>query len=118
MPNHIFSDVGIAERDIVENRVREEKHVLEHNPDVLAQRSKFIVSDINAVYGNFAFVDLIKPVEQINDRRLARARRSNKSNHLSFAYVKVNILQHILLIVIRKPHVAELNVSANVIRLK
>ena len=62
--------------DVLHDGVGEQERVLQHQPQLAAQVGLAHVADIRAVDGDLPLVDLVEARQQVDDRRLARARRA------------------------------------------
>lgn len=74
--------VGIAEADVGFDRSREENRFLTHEPDVRAEVFEFVIPDVLSIERDSSFVDVVEPLQQLQHRRLAAARRSNEGDAL------------------------------------
>ena len=63
--------------DIFPDRSGKQVRILQHHCDITAQVFSSNLADIHAIHQDFSAVDLVKPVDQVRDRRLARALAKN-----------------------------------------
>src|SRR5690606_11549054 len=112
MPHHLLRHIGIAQGNIVEDRIGKEEDILQHNPNVAPQKSEIVFIQVDAVNRNTTFLNFIKAIEQVDDRRLACTGRANERYGFAFADFKIDIAKNILVIIIREPHMLELHLAA------
>ena len=85
--------VDRAVGDVVADRRGEQEDVLLHDADRLAQRGERDVADVDAVDRDAAAGDVVEARHQVDDRRLAAARRAHERDHLAGLGVDVDVAQ-------------------------
>ena len=78
----IVGDRFVSQYDIASYRSRKEEYVLQHLPEMTAQRGDFDVSDIHAVDEDLALLNLVVPTDQRKNGCLARAGGTDEGNGL------------------------------------
>ena len=85
--------------------------ILEHHAHRAAQVGLLYLLDIDAVIGYLALGDIVKSVDKVGDRGLARARRADKGNLLPRHRIERDVLQNGLLAVVAEADVVEAHVA-------
>ena len=80
--------VLLAIRDVVADRPGEEPRVLQDHPESAPHDVTRQLPRVDAVEPDGTAVDLVEPHEEIDDRRLARARRSDDRDRLPRSHVE------------------------------
>ena len=91
--------------DIFPDRSGKQVRILQHHCDITAQVFSSNLADIHAIHQDFSAVDLVKPVDQVRDRRLARAGTADKRDLLSRFRIQGNMLQNRMTRHIAKRHI-------------
>ncbi len=78
-PRRIRSAVG----DVLGDGAKEQKRLLQHQPDVATIVRHRQLAHVNAVKADRAFADVVKAAHQIDQRALARAAVSHQADHLA-----------------------------------
>ena len=81
--------------------------VLQHHGDVAAQCIALEVADVDAVDGDRAGLDVVEPVEQVGDGRLARAGGADERDLLPRPGVQRDVLEHRLAGIVAEGDVVE-----------
>ena len=68
--------------DVLANRAGEQPRVLQHHAEHAPQRAALQLADVDAVHANRAAVDVVEPHQQVDERRLAGAGRTDDRDHL------------------------------------
>ena len=85
--------------------------ILKHDSQRAAQIRLFDLIDIDIVIADFSVRDIVKPVDQVRNRGLARACSTYKGNLLSRLRVQRNMMQHNLVFRVAEIHVVEHHAS-------
>src|ERR1700722_6394466 len=104
-------DAVVAQRDVIHNRTRKKKDVLEDHTDTLTQGVEPVVLDADILDGDIAFLNMIEPVEEADDRGLAASGMANDGDRLAGLHRKGNILQHIPVSGVRKTYPVEFHLA-------
>src|SRR5206468_1234707 len=75
--------VGPSVGDILRDRAAEEERLLRDEADLPAQRVYLQLPQIRAVEGDRAFRRIVKPHQQVDERRLPRAAVADESDQLA-----------------------------------
>ena len=84
----------ISVTDIVSYRSCKQVAVLKHHSQRTAQVRLFDLVDIDTVIADLSVLNIIKPVDQVCDRRLSGTRRSYEGHLLAGLRVKPDIVKH------------------------
>ena len=95
----------VAEHDVAADGAREEEHVLQHLPEMTAERRDLDVPDVDAVDEDAALLDIVIAADEREDGGLARARRAHERHRVTRVDVEGNALQDPLARHIGKPDV-------------
>src|SRR5262249_29299307 len=98
-----------AVSDVLPNGRAEEKRVLEHKADLLAQRFEFVLTHVGAVDSDGTILWIIKTRNKPGDRRLARASWTNNGRHLSCGDLEADVLQRRVTVFVSKRHAIKFN---------
>src|SRR5215510_14777542 len=98
-----------AEPDVAGDVARKEKDVLQDYGEIFPQSTQIPIWNIDAVEQNLAPLDIVKPHQQIRDRRLARTGRADKGHRFARRHGEGNVLQNPVFLFIRERDVAELD---------
>ncbi len=90
--------------DVLHHRAGEQKGVLQHNAQLLADGGLLHGPDVLAIDGDRARVHIVEAAEQIDDGRLARARRADQGDGLAGLGRQADIMSTGLLRVVAKGH--------------
>ena len=88
----IIRSAGIAHADIFQNRAALEPSILQHHAKILAQRLAANLLYRGAVYDNLTALHIVKAHEQVDQRGLAAAGRTNDC----YTHTRLNIHRQIL----------------------
>lgn len=86
--------------NVVQSGVIEQNTVLRHDGNVRPQVIYLQVFDVLAIDGNGAFLQLIEPVQESHDGRLARACGSDKSNRLPSWNLEGDVVEDLPLVLL------------------
>ena len=95
--NFLIGGVQPAVADIVGDGPGKQVGILDYHGKGTPQVILFDVPDINAVVGNCPAVNLIKPVDQIDNGGFSRTGRSHKGDLLPRLGVQADIPQHLFM---------------------
>ena len=99
--------VGAPVTDVVEQRAAEQNAFLHHKPDLLPERFDGDAAEIIAVEQNRAGIHVVEPAEQVDERGLAGAARTDECDHLAGFDGEINIFQNPALRVVAELHLTE-----------
>src|ERR1044072_618283 len=102
----------MSEAAIFRNRAREEMDVLQHQTEQPAKIFQIELADVHAIDHDAALADVVEPQQQIDKRRLARARRADDGDALSGLHVEAHIAEDVVLVVVGKPDMIEHDVPS------
>ena len=95
----------VAEHDIASDGAREEEHVLEHLPEMTAERRDLDVPDVDAVDEDAPLLNVVIAADEREDGRFSRARRAHERHRIARVDVEGDPLQDPFARHIRKPDV-------------
>ena len=93
--------------DVLANRRRKEHRLLRYKPNLPAQRRERYIADVMPVNADRAAVHLVKPRNEVCDRRFARARRTDKGDHFSRGGIERHAAERRVPLLVRKRNVLE-----------
>ena len=79
--------------EVLGDRPLKQDRVLQHDRDLLAQRSHTVIPHVDAVDEHAARSRVVKPRNQTDERRLARARQANQRDHFAGLGREVDVVQ-------------------------
>ena len=88
--------LALSHLDVLLDRVREKKHILQNNRDIAAKLMHIHLSHIHAVDLHRTVRHIIKPLEQIDDGGFAGAGRSHDTERFSCRNGNIDVLQNLL----------------------
>ena len=105
-------DVGVpeprlTEADVRRDAAREEVDVLQHEAEERPHVLERELADVGPVHEDASAADVVEPHQQVDDRRLAGARRPDDPEAPPGSTSKRDVTQHVVLGVIGEPHVVE-----------
>ena len=111
--------VGAAIADILAHRVGKEEHILLHDADGAVKRRLRKRAHIFPVDADRALAHLVKARDELAERRLASAGGTDDGEHLARPYVHAHVVEHafILLALVRKAHMVDVDLAAAVFKL-
>src|SRR5262245_6730235 len=83
----------IGERDVVAHRGVEQNILLQHHADLPTQPGNIDGGEIDTVDQHASALGHVKPLQQLDERALAGARRADDANHLSRRHVEGHVMQ-------------------------
>src|SRR5690349_8915065 len=83
-------NVRVIQRNVIGNRIGKKENILQHHANLAAERFELVFPDVVAVNTDFAAVQLIKTVEQVDDGRLSRAGRPYDGDGFTGFYLKLD----------------------------
>ena len=86
--------VQLAVADVVAHVAAEERRLLRHDADLLAQAAHLDVADVAAVDRDAAFGRVVEARDQVDQRRLAGAARPDQRDHLAGPGGQIDLAQH------------------------
>src|SRR5690606_1513123 len=102
---------GVHEGEILEDRTRKEKDILEHNGQVRSQVVELVIPDIPAIDSDAAIVHIIESVEQVDDSRFAGAGTADDGEGLAGPELKAELVEHFIFSIVGKIHLIELYIA-------
>ena len=111
-PDFLVRDSVVAQRNVVADGAGEQENVLQHHPNLAAQRAQVVIVQVAAVDVDVAFLDFVEAAEQVDDAGFARPGGPHEGNGLPRLHPEADVLEHPLGLVVGKPHVLELHVAA------
>ena len=90
----LLGRTGNGVRDVVADAVGEQERVLEHHPDLAAERRQRDVSHVDAVDRHPATAHVVEAGDQRRHRRLARPADTDERHHLTGVDVEIEPRQH------------------------
>ena len=112
--DHFFvCGIRSSKSDVVTNRAAEQIGLLQHDPDLFAQRIDRHVAQVGAIDQNLAAGRIVEARQQVNDRRLAAARHPQQSDRLPRLRLDVDMAQDRNATGITEGDVLELDVALN-----
>ena len=82
--------------DILAHAAAEQDRLLQHHADLPAQRLRIPLAHIHAIHQHRASIDIIETRDQVHQRALASAGRSQQRNLLTRLHAEADALQHII----------------------
>ena len=103
--------------DIVADGADKQEDILLHNPDIPPHRFERQVPDVRAIDqdGSVPFPELVEIREQMAERRLSAAGRSDQGQLSALGNGEVHMSQYFLGIVVAVAHIAEFNVALHMV---
>ena len=89
----VIRRVRISVADIFHDRTGKEIHVLEHDAEAAAQICLTDLIDVDAVVADLAVGNVVKAVDKVRDRRLARTGRADEGDLLAGFGVERDVMQ-------------------------
>ena len=86
---------GLGEGDVLVDGAIEEQALLQDDADVPAQPSRIDLAQIRSVQQNLPFVRQIEALDQLGERRFARAGRADDADDLAGANLERNIFENV-----------------------
>ena len=90
----------------------QQRGVLRDHADLLAQAVLRHLRDVLAVDQDAPALDVVEAQQQVDDRRLARARAADQADLLAGPDVQVELLDHVALAAVGEAHLLEADVAA------
>ncbi len=103
--------IQLSIADIVCNGAGKQMGILKNHTQRPAQIRLFDLVDVDAVVTDFSILNIVKPVDQVGDRRLPRAGGAHESHLFSRIGIHLDIVQHDFIIRIPKIHAVQHHVS-------
>ena len=103
----LFGGVGTPVGDVVADRPLEEPGVLQHHPDLGAQVLAPQPGDVDAVEGDAPGVEVVEPHDEVDQRGLAGAGRSDDGNRLTRLDAEAHVLDQRLVLLVPEGHILE-----------
>ena len=92
---HLFvAGLGPAVADVVGNAAREDHCFLRHHRDTRAQFGQAHMAQIDAINPDDPFADVVEALQQLEDGRLAGARRTDQGHRLTGADAQIEAVQY------------------------
>ncbi len=107
-----FARAGAAVGDVLAHRAIEQEHVLRDPADLAAQPVQRITGEVAAVETDLSLRGLVEAQQQLDQRRLATAGRTDQRERLSRAYLEIDAAQHLGAVRIRKVEIVDCDVAA------
>src|SRR5262245_20706288 len=115
--NNLFPGYGrIAKSNIVEYRSGEKKDNLEHYTDISAQHIQLIFFNTDIINLDSALLNMIKPIEQTDNRCFPAAGMPYNGNGLSCFHIEGDIFQYITIFYVSKGDFIEGDLTTDMIR--
>ncbi len=111
----VIRDPLQPQQDIGADGAREQEHVLQHLPEVAAQGGNTVATDVPPVNEDLTLLDVVIAADQGQDGGLSRTGGADEGHGLSRLHLEGHASQHPLIRHIGKPHVAELDLPADVL---
>lgn len=108
----LIGGVQPAIADVFEHRAGKQAGVLQHHAETAAQVGLFNPADVDAVVANLPLLNVVKPVDQVGDRRLAGAGGADERNFLPRFCIHADVVQHRFWSVISERDVLKGHLSA------
>ena len=103
----------LTESDVSRHRAGEEKDVLEHQTDRPPQELEVPLAHIHTIDQNRSGVEIIETLEKTRECRLAGTGMPDDRHRLPGRYLERDVVEHLLLLVVAKRDVAELDAPPN-----
>ena len=113
LDDFLLGRAGTAERDVLANGRREQRRLLQDDPDLIAQRIERDGANIVAVDRDTACRHVVKAWNQIDDGGLAGAGRAEQRDHLTRLGLAGNVVEHAVTAKIGERNVLETDRSAH-----
>ena len=109
---HLFiARIRLSIADVVPDRSGEQMRILQDDAQRTAQIVLLDQLDIDAVIGDRSFLDVVKTVDQIGDRRLSGTGRTDEGDLLSRLRIQLDVVQDGLVWHIAEGHIMEEHLS-------
>ena len=116
LPDLFVRNGRIRVRQVVPHRVRKEHGVLQHDADPAAELRERNTADVPAIQQDFTAVDIVEAHQQVDDRRLAAARRADERDLPAGLDCEREVVDDTLLRHIGEVYVAELDAAVKALR--
>ena len=107
----LLCGVQLSEPDIVGDGSCEQMGVLQHDAQRAAKRVFFDLLYIDTVVQHLPSLHIVKPVDQIGNRRLSGSRRTYKRDLLARMGIQADVFQYRMIFFVAKIHIYETDVS-------
>ena len=85
--------VGLPPAQVLKHRPREERILLQHDGHLIAQRSQVVLLDIAPTDEHLALPHVVEPRDEVDERRLARARTADDADGLAAADAERDVVE-------------------------
>src|SRR2546423_4958976 len=103
----LVADARLADPYVRGDVAGKQEHVLQNDAEIGAQLFQIHLADVDAVYENLAALNVIKPQEQIGNRRLPCPCMADESDALARLGDERHVFQNPVFIFVSEPDVAE-----------
>jgi hypothetical protein len=94
----LLRGVGLAVGDVLADGAVEEQRLLRHVGDLAAQALLGAVAHVLAIHQHAALLHVVQAQQQLGERGLARAGAPHQANALACGDVKVEVLEHVVVL--------------------
>ena len=113
----LIRDALLPQDDVAADRTREKEHILQHLPEMAAQRGNLDLADVDAVNQDLAPLELIVAADQRQNRAFAGAGGPHKRHRLTRVYMEGDALQHPLAGYVAEPDIPEFDFAPHLFQL-
>ena len=109
---HLFiGGIQFAEADVIGDGAGEQIGLLQDNAEGPAQVRLFDLVDVDIVIADFTALDIVETIDQVGDRRLAGAGRTDEGDFLARQGMQVDVMQHDFVIGVAEIDVLERDIA-------
>ena len=109
----LIRGVQAAVADVIHDGAGENEAILQHDTHLRAQRVQRYLGDIVPVDEHPAGIDVVETRDEVDDRRFAGTRGTDKRDGLARFHIEIEVLQNVDGAVVGECHVVERHVALN-----
>ena len=113
-PDLVEAGVGASEADVVDDRAGEQEGLLGHHRELLAQRSRGHLAQVEAVDAHRSGARVVEARQQLDDGRLAGPGRADQGDGGARSDGEVDVVEHVVAVAVAERHVVELDAATHV----
>src|SRR5690606_34246854 len=106
-------DGGIVQTDIVGHRVGKQEDILQYGSNGAPQVVELVLADVYPIQQDSPLVYFVKATEDIDGGRLAGSGGPYQRQRFAGLYVKVDVFEYPLVVVVGEPHLVEYDIAVD-----
>ena len=107
---------GTSHPDVVADRTAAQPRILQHHTKATPQRLALHIPDISTAYADGTRIDIVEPHQQIDQRCLSTAGRTDNCYHLAVFYIQIKILDQLFLRCVGERHMFQTDMAHVIFR--